>query len=177
VYDKLGSYHDMVIPPSTFSYEVQGASISVDVNGTPTDVTRILQCLQPSKYISAIDAPYILMSYAEVELWMAEAAFRNWTTGSTAAEHFKNALDAGVKQMTVYGAPALTQDDIDDFINANPLQVGEELEQINTQLWVNFVLNGQEAYANWRRSGFPTIVYPNRDPGVNQSNGEIPRRM
>jgi hypothetical protein len=177
VYDKLGSYHDMVIPPSTFSYEVQGASISVDVNGTPTDVTRILQCLQPSKYISAIDAPYILMSYAEVELWMAEAAFRNWTTGSTAAEHFKNALDAGVKQMTVYGAPALTQDDIDDFINANPLQVGEELEQINTQLWVNFVLNGQEAYANWRRSGFPSIVYPNRDPGVNQSNGEIPRRM
>jgi hypothetical protein len=177
VFDKLGDYHLMAVPPSTFSYEVNGATISIDVNGQPTDVTRILQCLQPSKYISAIDAPYIVMSYAEVELWMAEAAFRTWTTGATASEHYAKALEAGVKQMTTYGAPAAAQDDIDDFVVANPLAADEELEQINTQLWINFALNGQEAYANWRRSGYPAIVYPNRDPGVNQSNGEIPRRM
>jgi hypothetical protein len=177
VFNKLGDYHLMSVAPSTFSWEVSGATISVDVNGTPTDVTKLLQCMQPSKYISAIDAPYIIMSYAEVELWMAEAAFRTWTTGATAQQHFANALEAGVKQMTTYGAPDADQNDIDAFVTANPLVADSELEQINTQLWINFALNGQEAYANWRRSGYPAIVYPNRDPGVNQSNGQIPRRM
>jgi hypothetical protein len=108
---------------------------------------------------------------------MAEAAFRSWATGATASEHFSRALEAGVKEMSVYGAPETPQTAIDDFVTANPLAPGSELQQINTQLWVVFALNGQEAYANWRRSGFPAVVYPNRDPAVNESNGEIPRRM
>lgn len=179
VYDELGSYHAMALPPSTFTYEANqlGSAIDITVNGNTVNVTKEYQCLQPSHYISEIEAPYIMMSYAETELWMAEAAYRSWNTGSTASEHFTRALEAGVKQMTVYGAPETAQADIDDFVDANPLQGGSELEQINTQLWVNFMLNGQEAYANWRRSGYPAIVYPNRDPAVNQSNGQIPRRM
>lgn len=79
--------------------------------------------------------------------------------------------------MYVYGVPEISENEITDFVEGNPIVVGEELEQINNQLWVNFALNGQEAWANWRRSGFPSIVYPNRDPGVNQTGGEIPRRM
>lgn len=118
-----------------------------------------------------------MMSYGEVELWMAEAAQRGWQTGSSAAQHFARALEAGIKEMTVYGVPETAQSVIDNFVAANPLTSGQELEQINTALWVAFALNGQEAYANWRRSGFPTLVYPNRDPGVNQSNGHIPRRL
>lgn len=179
VYDELGSYHEMTLPPSTFSWEASqlGTPISIDVNGETVELTKLYQCLQPSRYIAAIDAPYIMMSYAEAELWMAEAAFRSWNTGRTAAEHFSAALQAGVNQMSTYGAPEVSASVVTDFVNDNPLINGQELEQINTQLWINFALNGQEAYANWRRSGFPAIVYPNRDPGVNQSNGQIPRRM
>jgi len=167
------------LPPSYFTYEANqlGGAVEITVNGNAVQVTKEYQCMQPSRWISEIEAPYIMMSYAEVELWMAEAAFRTWTTGGTAAEHYAKALEAGVKAMTVYGAPEVVQGDIDDFIDDNPLGAGEELKQINTALWVEFALNGQEAYANWRRSGFPEIVYPNRDPAVNQSNGEIPRRM
>ena len=174
---KLGSYVAMSLPVSTFSYEATGAAIKVDVNGEPTEVTPILQKLQPSKFISAIDAPYIIMSYAEVELWMAEVAFRGWNAGITAQEHFSKALEAGVKQMTVYGAPEVSPAAINTFVTANPLVSGKELEQINTQLWVNFALNAQEGYANWRRSGYPNLTYRNRDPAVNQSNGQVPRRM
>jgi hypothetical protein len=176
---KAGSYHNMALPPSTFTYEAnqQGGPVDITVNGETVSVTKEFQCLQPSHYISEIESPYIMMSYAEVELWMAEAAFRSWTTGATAAEHFQRGLEAGVKHMTIYGAPETSQDDIDDFIAANPLTPGSELERINTQLWVEFALNGQEAYANWRRSGYPALVYPNRDPAVNESNGTIPRRM
>jgi hypothetical protein len=179
VLQEVGSYHNMALPPSTFTYEANqlGPPVTITVNGADVEVTKEFQCLQPSTYISEIEAPFIMMSYAEVELWMAEAAFRNWNTGSTAAEHFSKALEAGVKQMTVYGAPEVAQDVVDDFVDNNPLAAGDEMEQINSELWVNFALNGQEAYANWRRTGLPAIVYPNRDPAVNQSNGEIPRRM
>lgn len=177
VFDEVGNYQNMSLPPSTFSWEVTGGPITIDVSGTPTTVAPLLQRMQPSKYISVINAPYIMMSYSEVELWMAEAAFRGWTTGSTAEEHYHRALEAGANQMTVYGAPEVPNAATTNFVAANPLMAGKELEQINSQLWVNFALNGQEAYANWRRSGFPEIVYPNRDPGVNQSNGQIPRRM
>ena len=175
---EVGSYHNMSLPPSTFTYEANqlGGQITITVDGESVDVTKEFQCLQPSHFISEIESPYIMMSYAEVELWMAEAAFRTWATGKTAAEHFCLALEAGVKEMEVYGAQT-EQEVIDEFVEDNPLVGGSELEQINTQLWVTFALNGQEAYANWRRSGFPAIVYPNRDPAVNQSNGEIPRRI
>ncbi|KAA3440086.1 SusD/RagB family nutrient-binding outer membrane lipoprotein [Rufibacter hautae] len=174
---KLGSYTAMSLPPSTFSYEGTGPAITVDVNGQATEVPRILQVLQPSKYISAIDAPYIIMSYAEVELWRAEAAVRGWNSGGTAQDHFNKALEAGVKQMTVYKAPEVPQATINAFKAANPLLPGQELEQINTQLWINFALNPQEGYANWRRTGLPNLTYRNRDPGVNQSGGQVPRRM
>ena len=175
----VGSYHAMALPPSTFTYEANqlGGAIDIIVNGETVNVTKEYQCLQPSRYISEIESPYMMMSYSEVELWLAEAAFRSWATGSTAAEHFGRALEAGVREISVYGAPEIPQNDMDDFVATNPLLPGSELEQINTQLWVTFALNGQEAYANWRRSGFPTIVYPNRDPAVNESNGDIPRRM
>ncbi|MBL0744432.1 SusD/RagB family nutrient-binding outer membrane lipoprotein [Chryseolinea lacunae] len=176
---KVGSYHAMALPPSYFTYEANqlGGAVEVTVAGAPVQVTREYQSLQPSRWISEIEAPYIMMSYAEVELWLAEAAFRTWNTGATAAQHYANALEAGVKEMTVYGAPEVAQNVISDFVADNALTAGQELKQINTALWVEFALNGQEAYANWRRSGFPALVYPNRDPGVNESNGQIPRRM
>ncbi|RAW00610.1 SusD/RagB family nutrient-binding outer membrane lipoprotein [Pseudochryseolinea flava] len=180
VFDVVGSYTQMSLLPSTFSWEAssQGAAIDVEYNGnTVKDLTKLYQCLQPSNYIARIDAPYIMMSYAEVELWKAEAAFRGWDTGASVQEHFSKALEAGVKQMYTYGVPEVDESVVSDFVDANPIVSGQELEQINNQLWVNFALNGQEAWANWRRSGFPAIEYPNRDPGVNQSGGEIPRRM
>jgi hypothetical protein len=177
VYEKLGDYRKMALPPSTFRWEATGAPVTINVNDRPTTVQPIYQFLQPSKYITKIDAPYIVMSYAEVRLWMAEAAYRTWTTGVTAQEHFSKALEAGVKQMETYGAPNVDQTIVNNFVSTNKLKAGRELEQINNQLWVNFALNGLESYANWRRSGYPEIVYPNRTPSVNQSNGEIPRRM
>lgn len=177
VYAHYGNDTSMLMPPSTFIWENVPAPATLDVNGVPTEVVGKFLYLQPSKYLTAINAPYIVMSYSEVELWMAEAAFRGWNTGKTTNEHFASALDAGVKQFTVYGAPAVEQSAIDAFVAGNTIETGKELEQINTQLWINFALNGQEAYANWRRSGYPALVYPQKDPAVNQSNGEIPRRM
>ena len=38
------------------------------------------------------------------------------------------------------------------------------MNQINTQYWIASFLNGPEAFANFRRSGFPNLA-PNPFPG------------
>ena len=32
------------------------------------------------------------------------------------------------------------------------------LELINTKYWIEFITNGAEGFANWRRSGFPALL-------------------
>ena len=59
----------------------------------------------------------------------------------------------------------------DTYIAANPLGAGTELQQINTQYWIASFLNGPEAFANFRRSGFPALT-PN--PYGQPSNPDVP---
>ena len=46
---------------------------------------------------------------------------------------------------------------------------------IGNQYWAATFLNEYETFANWRRSGFPTLT-PVNYPG-NETNGTIPRRL
>lgn len=46
----------------------------------------------------------------------------------------------------------------DGYMAANPLAVGTELQPINTQYWVASFFNGPEAFANFRRRGFPALT-------------------
>lgn len=183
VYAAVGSYAAMSRPTDRFDWEnyedptAPDASIFLEIDGVSQEVTPRMQYLQPSKYFYAYDAPYLNMGYAEVELLLAEAAAR-WGLGTgTAAEHFEKALRASVEQMTIYGAPAASESAIQAFIDANPLSDATALEQINMQLWVGFLYNPFEAFANWRRTGIPEIVFLNRDPARNQSGGKTPRRL
>jgi hypothetical protein len=62
---------------------------------------------------------------------------------------------------------------------ANGLTYGSSLEErlksINTQYWIATLLDGEEAFANWRRSGYPQLT-PVNYPG-NYTGGQIPRRL
>jgi hypothetical protein len=59
----------------------------------------------------------------------------------------------------------------DAYIAAHPIIAGKELDQINTQYWIASFLNGPEAFANFRRSGFPALT-PN--PYGQPSNPDVP---
>lgn len=182
IYEKRKSYASMARPTDRFDWEnyddpnVVTEAVTIQLNGEDVTVEAKYQYLQPSNYFMAYDAPYINMSYAEVELLQAEAALR-WNIGGSVEEHFKKALRASIEQMTVYGAPAVSEANIQKFIDTNSLQSGKELEQINMQIWVGHVLNPFEAFANWRRTDIPKIVFLNRDPARNQSDGKTPRRL
>src|SRR6185295_4203546 len=45
------------------------------------------------------------------------------------------------------------------------------LEQIGKQRWVHLFLNGYEAWAEWRRTGYPALTPPS-----NNNGRQIPRR-
>lgn len=125
-------------------------------------------------YFKKKTTPYLHVSYSETQLLLAEAAFRGWVSGS-AADYYKKGVEAGIKQLEIYGASAVSQATINAYLDAKPLVAGSEKEQIGTQLWITYIFNSIEAYSNWRRTGFPHLI-PITNPD-SETNGVTPTRL
>lgn len=119
-----------------------------------------------------ISSPVFLVTAAQTNLLLSEARFRGWINTGSAAQYFADGISAHMDQMAVYDMnAAVSTADRDTYIAANPLTAGNELEQINTQYWIASFLNGPEAFANFRRSGFPALT-PN--PYGQPNNPDVP---
>jgi hypothetical protein len=104
-----------------------------------------------------ITAPCFHITYAQTLLLLAEAAQRGWIAGDPSAL-YRQGVTAHMQQLAVYGAAAVIPDAaIGQYWTTHGYDAANGLEQINTQYWVASLMNGTEAYANWRRSGFPVI--------------------
>jgi len=126
--------------------------------------------------IVAPATPMFNVTYAQTSLLLAEAAHRGWINGD-AAEFYNAGVRAHMEQLADYpGTPIIAPAAIDAFLTANPLQAGTELQQINEQYWIASFLNGPEAFANFRRSGFPDLA-PNPFPGSDLVSENFIRRM
>lgn len=116
-----------------------------------------------------ITAPCFHITYAQTQLLLAEAAQRGWIAGDPSAL-YRQGVTAHMRQLEVYGAPAVIDGAaIDRYWTTHSYDAANALEQINTQYWVASLLNGAEAYANWRRTGFPAI------PANTYATQDIPR--
>jgi len=130
--------------------------------------------------ILKVSAPVFFVTASQDLLLLAEARFNNWITSGTAAQYFSDGIRAHMDQMAMYDAgAAVSAGARDTYVAANPLTAGTELNQINTQYWISSFLNGPEAFANFRRSGFPILTptpygQPN-NPDV--PNGTFIRRI
>ena len=119
-----------------------------------------------------ISSPVFLVTAAQTNLLLSEARFRGWINTGSAAQYFADGISAHMDQMAVYDMnAAISTAARDTYIAANPLTAGNELEQINTQYWIASFLNGPEAFANFRRSGFPALT-PN--PYGQPNNPDVP---
>jgi hypothetical protein len=117
-------------------------------------------------------SPMFFVTASQTNLLLAEARFRGWITAGTAAQYFSDGIKAHMDQMAVWDAgSAVTAGARDNYITANPLVAGRELEQINTQYWIASFLNGPEAFANFRRTGYPALA-PN--PYGQPNNPDVP---
>lgn len=117
-------------------------------------------------------APMFFVTAAQTDLLLAEAAFRGWITSGTPSQYFSDGIKAHMNQLAMYdAASAISPTDGDAYIAAVPLVPGRELEQINTQYWIASFLNGPEAFANFRRTGYPALA-PN--PYGQPNNPDVP---
>ena len=124
-------------------------------------------------------APDFYVTYAQTSLLLAEAAKRGWITGGDAAAktYYENGIKADMAAYALYpGTSAISTADINGYL-AHPAVAydpANALKLINTQYWIVNLRNGTEAFANFRRSGFP-VLSPNLFN--NKLSGGFARRL
>ncbi|WP_158858055.1 SusD/RagB family nutrient-binding outer membrane lipoprotein [Lunatibacter salilacus] len=151
---------------TTVSTAVQASGLASLWDYSQLDRTRM----------AAIQAPSFLVTYGQTQLLLAEARHRNWAPGS-AAEAYRQGIEAHMQQLATYGENTeIAGPAIETYLDANPLETGRELEQINTQYWVATFLHGPESWANFRRSGFPELS-PNTFGGSDLQTEDFIRRL
>ncbi|MDB5135674.1 MAG: Starch-binding associating with outer rane [Mucilaginibacter sp.] len=137
---------------------------------------------RPSPIIFNATAPTLVLTYAESELLLADAAKR-WGSVVDATTHYNKGVLAAITMLSAYGdAGTISGGDAQTYLTANPYNDANGLQLINTQYWIATFFNEYEAWCNWRRTsttanpnGYPALL-PVTYPG-SQSPGVIPRRM
>ncbi len=111
------------------------------------------------KYFTAANSPEVIMTFAELNFILAEAAFDGDITGDANA-YFQKGMKASFEQ---YGLTPSTT-----FLT----KVGTiSKEKIIEQKWIALFGQGIEAWTEWRRTGFP--VFPAPDSRAVLNNGGI----
>lgn len=122
------------------------------------------------------DSPAGIILASQVLLALAEGEARGWNASGTpdhaAAEtYYLQAIEESMKGFGVYDAT--------DFSNyvAQPevaYTAADAIRNISYQRWIALYLNGYEAWAEWRRTGFPVL---SPGPAPLSIDGQIPRRQ
>ena len=138
----------------------------------------------PNRYTySDPTSPTFIVTYAQTQLLLAEAAVRGWVSGD-AKTYYENGVRAAMEQFAQFPNATklyqqyVTPEAINTYLTANPFD--GTLEQINTQYWINSFCDEYESFSNWRRSGYPALqsTYDPANPyGLSATKGSIPRRF
>jgi len=115
--------------------------------------------------------PAYVMTYAEVEFLLAEAAERGIAGQTGAAAHYDAGVTASILQWGGTAGDAATylaQPGVAYVAGATGLQ------QIGLQKWIALFTQGNEAWAEWRRTGNPATVA--MGPGAYPDVLTVPRR-
>ncbi|MCC6461383.1 MAG: SusD/RagB family nutrient-binding outer membrane lipoprotein [Saprospiraceae bacterium] len=110
----------------------------------------------------------VIMTYAELEFLLAEAAEKGLISGD-AKTFYENGVNAS---FAFYGLST----PVDYLTRLETTYAGsqqEKLSKIGFQKWVSLYFQGLEAWFDWRRTGIPAL-----QPGAsNQNNDKIPVRF
>lgn len=143
-----------------------------EIPGSTSD-RPLNQISRVGEWFARPDAPGYMMTYAEVLFLQAEAAERGWIPGNP-AELYRQAIRAAMEQFNRSGDTFtdIPSTAIDAYL-AQPKVAYAGLPSIGLQKWIALYGNGPEAWAEWRRLGYPVLR-----AGPNAANdGLIPRRL
>ena len=144
------------------------------------------------EHVRAQNAPCFVLTYPELLLAQAEADKLGWLPGGDAgaAQKYNAAIEASVRQWVRNSFKGGVVDDVEKT-PYDPEDEGDTtglaaylarpeitydpanaLKQIAYQRWIHLYMNGYEAWAEWRRTGYPVLT-----PAPNNNNIPIPRRQ
>ncbi|AKD05100.1 SusD/RagB family nutrient-binding outer membrane lipoprotein [Pontibacter korlensis] len=155
-----------------------GEYVGLNFGETQNMNTDDYSLLGPAIY--AQDAPIYLVTYAQVLFAQAEAAKRGWIPGGDAEAEalYNEAVEQSVLQWTA------STDGVEELLSQPELAYdpARAIEQIATQRWVHLFMHGYEAWAEYRRTGYPNnlvapggAAVPNRQmyPDLEAQNNSV----
>lgn len=172
--DKLKQFNDPRLPifaqmplDNTVT-EYQGAANGLSANAANNQGFNKVSL--PGKYFLEGNSPAIFYSYAEVLFIYAEAASRGWISDD-ATSLYKEAVTASLNQYGVTDATVVS-----DYLDQNVVQLDTSkwYESIGWQKWIAYYGQGPDAFTDWRRLGYPTLV---AGPNSSLNPGQLPHRL
>jgi len=140
---------------------------AADIAGAtlPGGGTRYAFSQVDRRRMAEANSPSFLVTAGQTNLLLAEARFRGWINTGTTQGYFSDGIKAHMDQLVSYDATPLASNagvaavDRDAYVATMVATLaGNELAQINYEYWIASFLNGPEAWANFRRSGFPQLA-------------------
>ncbi len=164
VVDKLTALNDTRL--GVFANKNGAGTYSGIPNGLPDAIatTYLSSASTLGNFFTQAATPSVIMTYPELQLILAEAAFDGDIAGDADA-YFKKGIEASFGQYSLT-TPA-------DYI-ANLGAISKE--KIIEQKWIALFGQGVEAWTEFRRTGFP--IFSERDPrAVFENDGKVPTRL
>lgn len=148
--------------------------------GTGGDVSPIGKYSRPTAIYRDRNAPVFILTYAEIQFLLADAAARGYAVPKSASAYYAAGLEGALVSIGKFGGGSIPTSTTSAFVAANPLDVTSSmasLKMINEQIWATTGLfaNLVESWNNWKRSGYPELTPVNYSG--NFSSGQIPRRQ
>lgn len=179
-----------------FPYEgVQNGQTKAKKQGVPSLNDLASDMASPYTTANSPGPAISVMNASEVYFLRAEGALEGWAMGGTSESLYNQGIDASHTELGYDGNDLSGNDyisslNLPEAINDSVPAVSrvpiaynaagtaeQQLEQIITQKWIALFPNSEEAYAERRRTGYPTLM--NRVNTLNSKIpvNQIPRRM
>ncbi|QRY57357.1 hypothetical protein BCY89_13220 [Sphingobacterium siyangense] len=178
--DKLKEYNDPRLPLlaepviSNGVATYQGIGVSLTDNQLSQLIRANYSTANKSTWFSLSFAPIpsYAFTYSDICFYKAEAALLGWgATTANAQTFFTEGVKAALA-LPPYNMTAIPSA-YEPVLNLSGLTDEQKMEKIATQKWIHLFGRDMEAFAEWRRTGYPRLT-PGPNPG--STNGQIPHR-
>ncbi|HVW61955.1 MAG TPA: SusD/RagB family nutrient-binding outer membrane lipoprotein [Puia sp.] len=162
LYDTASVYVGIPIAygPNDFQYNINGSGTQSTSNNNYVSYLRRDIYDKPSGDL----LKERMASYSEICFDLAEAAQKGWNVGQTAADWYYKGIQASFDTWQVFSS---YQDDVDgyygcvktysDYIAQPTVAYDGTLQRIIEQKWIAAWQACNEAWMDWRRTGYPTL--------------------
>jgi hypothetical protein len=148
-------------PANQFGMPMGSTDGDADISGAtlPGGGKRYAYSQLDRRRMAKTTSPLFIVTAAQNNLLLAEARSLGWIDTGTVEAYFTEGIKAHMDQLVSFDpGSAVTASDRDAYIASRvPGLAGNEVEQINYEYWIASFLNGQEAWANFRRTGYPQL--------------------